>query len=409
MNQMLKYEIKKIFSRAGGKIAVLILFLTVGVSSFFAIHEVSYVNESGKTEYGYAAVQKLKAEKKKWKGELTTEQLAKVLEENARIAGSEEYQSQNADENNKAYHEIQGISDIRDIINSVFGGFRDYDYYKANSLTPDQAGEFYSRRLKNLEDWLADDEQNQMSEEEKQYLTARYQKLHTPLFYDDADGWTQLFKYAPTVIMMLVLTAGFLTSGIFSFEFQQKADSIFFSSYHGRKKAVRSKLAAGFLLVTVLYWLMILLYSAVVLLFLGTDGAGTAIQTTLGGFKSIFNMTHFQEYLLIIVSGYVGTLFMLTVTMVISAKTRSAILAVMVPFVLIFARSFVGGIRVFSKILGIFPDALLQMGEVLHYVNLYSVGGRLVTAVPILLILYTAVTVILYPVLYHMYKNTEIK
>ena len=46
-------------------------------------------------------------------------------------------------------------------------------------------------------------------------------------------------------ILILALVIGFLVSGIFSDEFQTKADAIFFSARLGRNKGVLSKIVAG--------------------------------------------------------------------------------------------------------------------------------------------------------------------
>ena len=39
---MMRYEVKKVFSRTSSKIAVLVLFLVMGITCFFAL-DVSYV------------------------------------------------------------------------------------------------------------------------------------------------------------------------------------------------------------------------------------------------------------------------------------------------------------------------------------------------------------------------------
>ncbi len=82
--------------------------------------------------------------------------------------------------------------------------------------------------------------------------------------------------------MLGVLITAFLVSGIFSSEFHLKADSIFFSTELGRNKAVRSKIITGFVVVTGIYWIAMLLYTVIVLGVLGVDGAECLIQTGLG-------------------------------------------------------------------------------------------------------------------------------
>ena len=82
----------------------------------------------------------------------------------------------------------------------------------------------------------------------------------------------------------------------------------------------------------------------------------------------------------------------------------------MVPFVLIFLPSFLANISgaTAQKIIGLLPDQLLQTGTTLNLFNLYSVGGKILGAVPILLALYSLLTVILWPVIYREYRHQQI-
>lgn len=392
------------------KIALMILAVALLIVSFLAVENVEYVDEEGNSTNGITAAHNLQNVKNQWAGYITTDVLSSVIEKNAEINASDEYLSKDYKENDKAYAKKQGFSDIIVMINKAFCSFQDYDYYRADSVTADEISEFYENRTSNLVEWLSTDEIKDLySEDEKNYLISQYKELETPFYYEYADGWKSLLEYAPTIIMLFVLIMSFLVSGIFSNEFQLKADSIFFSSKLGRNKATAAKIGAGFLIVSVIYWFVMLIYSAVVLMILGADGAGCVIQTGLGGWKSFYNITYFQDYLLTMIGGYLGSLFILTLSMLVSAKTRSTVLAVTIPFILLFIPSFLSGISVLSKVLGLLPDQLLQISEAVNYFNLYQMGGKVVGAIPIIMILYFVLYCVLLPVLYQMYRKAEIK
>ena len=70
---------------------------------------------------------------------------------------------------------------------------------------------------------------------------------------------------------MLALVIGFLVSGIFSDEFQSKADSIFFSARFGRSKGISAKVGAGFCITTGFYLMFVFLYTLIVLFVLGAE------------------------------------------------------------------------------------------------------------------------------------------
>lgn len=407
---MLIFEIKKILSKPINKIAFLLLVVVLCVVSFLAIDYVNYIDENGESVRGRAAAQALKSEKAQWAGYITEDVLIKVLEENTRINNSEEYLSNDLKENEKAYAKKQGFSDIREMINRAFCEFQEYNYYRADSVTTDDIGSFYDRRTASLTEWLNSDYQKDYySEEEKQFLITQYEKLETPFYYKSADGWEALLEYLSAIIMLIVLITGFLVSGIFSDEIQLKADSVFFSTKHGRNKGVIAKITAGFIIVTMIYWVMILLFSVIVLSTLGFDGANCAIQNGFPYWKSFYNITYLQGYLLAVLGGYLGSLFILALSMFASAKTHSKAFAVTIPFILLFIPSFLSGISVLSEILGLLPDQLLQIPMAIKTFNLYQIGGKVIGAVPIIMFLYVVLYLVLIPVLYTMYRKTEIK
>lgn len=402
------FEIKKVFGGTRSRAALLLLMLLMGVTFYFAM-SVEYVNEEGETETGFGAVQKLRAAQKEWSGDLDVEKIGQVIAENRRINETPEGRSERLKESNIAYGWKQGIAEIRNLLNcSYAAGFREYDYYRADSLSEAEAGSFYHNRIRLLEEWLAGEAKDQYSEAEKAYLTGQYESLVTPFYYDYRKGWTQLFEYAPTVVMITMLFLGYLVAGIFSNEFAWRADAVFFASCHGRDRAVSAKVWAGMGIVTGIYWLVMFLYSVVVLGYLGADGWNCPVQTEFGDWKCFYHLMVWQKYLLIVIGGYIGCLFMAGLCMLVSARTKSAVLAVMVPFVLIFLPSFLGNLEsaAVNKILGLLPDRLLQVGAALGYFDLYTVGGRVIGAVPILLVVYGILAVAVLPVVYRCYVRS---
>lgn len=402
------YEVKKVFCKTRSRMAILLLMLVMGVTFCFAMN-VEYINEEGEAERGFSAVARLWAAQKEWSGDLNEEKIRQVIAENRRINETPEGRSERIKESNIAYGWKQGIAEIRSLLNCAYAdGFRHYDYYLADSLSEAEAGAFYRNRIKLLREWLAGEAKDQYSEAEKTYLIRQYESLEMPCYYDYRKGWTQLFTYAPTVVMITMLFLGYLVAGIFSNEFTWKTDAVFFASYHGRDRAVAAKVWAGVWIVTGIYWLSMLFYSAAVLGYLGVDGWNCPVQTDFTDWKCFYHLTVWQKYLLIVSGGYVGCMFMAGLCMLVSAKTKSAVVAVMVPFVLIFLPSFLGNLEsgAVNKILGLLPDRLLQVGNALGYFDLYTLGGRVIGAVPILLVLYGILTVAVLPIVYRCFVRS---
>lgn len=407
---MLYYEIKKVFSRGGSKIALIILCLMIPVIAGVCINSSVWVNETGKEEKGLFAIHKLKEATKEWSGMLTQDKIAEVIEANARIEATPEARSEETKKQNIAYGWKQGFQDIRELINNSFCEFREYDYYKADSLEPSQAGSFYSNRTAALKKWLNKEAEYYYTNAQKAYFVRQYEKLKKPLYYEYMEGWKYLFEYSPTILMLMMIILGVLIAPVFSCEKQLNADSIFYASCHGRGSAIMAKIKAGLVITTVIYWLTMLLYTGVILGIYGVSGAGCRIQAA-DAWKSFYNITNFQEYLIIILGGYLGCLFMTALTMLVSAKSKSTVLAAIVPFILIFAPSFLGFIetRTMSELLGLLPDQLLQMNVVIRLFNVYEIGKKIVGAAGLLFILYILLTLLLVPVIYQVFRKYEVK
>lgn len=403
---MLLYELKKVLGKTVNKVALLLLLAALVIVSTLAISGVSYTEPDGSSISGMAAARQLEKVKKQWEGYVTENVLRAAIEANDAVNQSPEYQSDDVTENNMAYSRKQGFSDIREMLNQAFSDFQTYDYFRADSLSPEDAGAFYGKRAASLREWLDSEEmKDQFTENEKQYLIRHYEEMETPVYYTYADGWKTLLTYTDTMIMLIVLVTGFLVSGIFPGEFALKADSVYFSSRFGRNRGVRAKIGAGLLLITVIYWGTMLLYTGIMLFALGAGGGSCVIQTGLGGWKSLYNITFFQKYLLSMLGGYAGSLFILSLAMLISAKTRSAVLAVTMPFIVLFIPSFLSGVNALNKVLGLLPDQLLQISSVINQFNLYELGGQVVGSVPILMVLYSCLCVIMIPWTYRIFHR----
>lgn len=407
---MLFYELKKIFGRAGGKIALLVLAIGLAVICYSAMLQVSYTDENGDSHTGPTAARDLRDAKNEWAGPIDQAIITRAIDVNQQIISSEDYNSTDIQRQNAAYHDTQGYATIRSLIAQTYGGFNEYDYYRLDTLTPDETGQLYDLRVQNLKEWLARPDIS-FSPAEADFLVNQYEAMETPLYYEYNDGWDTLIYYAPTLVMFLLFVIIFLVSGIFPSEHRLKANAIFFSTKLGRGKAVRAKLLSGLVTTTVIYWVAIAVYTIVGLALLGTGGAGGAFQ--LLKWKAFYNLTIGQAYALSVLGGYVGTLFLALLAMIVSVLTRSQVVAVIVPYVLVLAANFANSLlsswEVLPQILGLLPDQLLQVAQVLDDFNLYTLFGHVVGAVPLLFLLYSALSLALIPLLYRVYRKSQVR
>ena len=403
---MLLFEIRKIFSRFKNRFAALLLLIVLGITSILAVNKVEYVDENGNSTTGITAAANLRAVREPWSGYLTEEVLKKAVEENNAVNASTEANSTDIQEQNKAFAKKQGFEEIRNVINEAFSGWRDYDYYAVDSVSPDEAGTVYERRISQLKGFL-DSGEEYFSEAEKEYLISHFEDLETPFYYESVTGWDVLLQDISTFILILALFIGFFISGIFSDEFQTKADAIFFSAKFGRSRAAGAKIGAGFLITTVFYVVFIFLYTMIVLGVTGFQGAGCPIQLTL--WRSVYNITYFQAYLLIVGAGYVCTLFAGALAMLCSAVTRSTAAAVVVPFIILCAFPFLSRIITLPQICSFFPDQLMEVYLHIKDFDLVEIGGKVMSVATLIIPVYAAVSLLLQPVVYLVYRKSEVR
>ena len=314
--KMLRFEIKKVFSKTKNRITIIVLLVILIATSILTINRVEYVDESGNHLTGISAAKNLREAKNEWSGYLTEDVFQNVLEENRSI--NNEASSDSIEEENKRFAKKQGISTIRDVINYAFSEYRDYNDFAIDNISDDEASTVYERRISTLKEYLDSGEET-FTEKEKSFLIQQYENLDTPFYYEYMDGWSALLQNISTFILILALVIGFFVSGIFSDEFQTKADSIFFSTRLGRNKGVLSKIGAGLTIVSAFYAAFVFLYTFIVLSVLGTDGANCPIQLDL--WRSAYNVTFLQAYLLIVAGGYIGTLFASMLAMLFGSDT----------------------------------------------------------------------------------------
>lgn len=404
--KMLRFEIKKVFSKSKNQIAVIVLFIILIVTSVLTINRVEYVDEDGGHSVGISAARNLREEKNKWSGYLTEDVFRAVLEENRTINNSKEALSDDIEEQDKAYAKKQGISGIIDIINNAFSEYRDYNCFAADNVSSEEVKNIYEKRISTLKEWLDSGEET-FTEQQKDFLIQQYENLKTPFYYEYADGWAALLQNISTFILILALIIGFFVSGIFSDEFGTKADSIFFSTKLGRNKGILSKIGTGFFITTVFYVVFVLLYTFIVLFILGSDGAGCPVQLDL--WRSVYNITFLQAYLLIVAGGYVGTLFASILAMLVSALTHSTPTAIIIPFIVLCAFPFLSRIIPLPWVCSFFPDQLLEIYIDIKESGLVEFGGKVMTTASVIIPVYALICLILQPILYRVYKKVEIK
>lgn len=411
---LLRYELQKIICKRSTLIIFLLLAILVAYTCGAALRPVEWVDTQGNVMTGQAAAEKLRDARMEWTGILDQQMLEEALAELKEIYSSTDIDLQSNESNYLLRSKLQGVQEIADLLSWSF--IDEYSSFEEmiEDLQPEDLSRFYENRIKNRNAYLYEDTTSwgyyNYSPKEKEYLFNQFESLETPLEMNYHEGWVQANEQIPTLLKYAIVLLSFILAGIFADEFTLKTDAVYYNTYHGRTKSTIVKMVIGFIIITLVYWLCVGAYSLIVLGSLGTDGANCNIQSHAGYWNNKENITFLQKYMLTVFSGYIGYLFIGFLVLWISGLTKSPVLAVLIPSLLIILPEYLWNFYspTMRRIIGILPDKLLDIETAIQYLYLYTIGDRVTTSIPIMLLVYPCITVLLVFLGYRTYRHKQI-
>ena len=140
---------------------------------------------------------------------------------------------------------------------------------------------------------------------------------------------------------------------------------------------------------------------------MGVSGFSTPYQVDQP--YSIYNITFGEEYLILLLSGYVASLLSASVAMLVSAKTHSANIAVCVPFILFCVSPFIGRAVPFDTFFQLTPDQLLNILNCARDPYIYQIGSLVFRQIPFIMLFYTLAAAVFLPLIYQCYRRYGMK
>ena len=393
---MVRCEFQKLFSNSINRILLLVLLIIAVVFSFFSIWSIKFVDKDGNVHNGLSAPRKLNEAKLKYKGALTSDILSEIIQREKNL--------------NKKYGSIisnslyaaneQKYGDIKDMIVSTLCYDKDFDESVINDLEISEARDIYYIREKNINHMIKEYDNQELK---KKYLKRQFQKVHKPFEYAPAESWKTMGLYATTYSMILLVVLSFFSAGLFSEEFKLGADSIFFSTKMGRSRGTKIKIITGMLMASIIYWGAMLIMSIISFGVMGVSGASSPIQ--IEDSYSIYTYSFAQRYMVIILSGYVGVILSVAITMLVSAKTHSQALSMCFPITLFILSPFIGRVLPFRKVFSITPDQLINVYNCIKLPLIYQFGEIVIMQIPMLITIYSIVAIIILPFIYRTFSK----
>lgn len=333
MNDMIKAEREKILSRKTTKllfVAGLILVIAYFFLFQFNYTTVFYNYDTGKmdTVRGFAAIEQRKDTAKTFEGELTSDTLAainqKIEEAKAATATQDE---------NSAFSAVHVYRDQAAILE-----------YMTNS----------DGSLKSLEEAYPN---------------------HSSIVLGYCDGWDKMLSGMGSVLSILICLLVIISlSPVFAEEYSYHTDSVIYAARYGRTKLVIAKIIASLEVVLGIYAIFLVLNAALYLGVYGVQGWNVDIQSSLHYASSTYNLTFLQMFFFTVVLNAFGIAAMTIITLFISGKTNTPVVALIISCVVCFAPvlfDFTESVPALQQLQELCPIFMLHINGVFAAVKTY--------------------------------------
>ncbi len=401
IKMMLKYELKKIFSKRINQVLLATVIVVTIIYSGMAIGSMRYTDEEGQEHTGIEAGRLLVEDVNQWKGELTAEKITEVITDYKELSGK--YPDGIPDEEWGKH--VQSYYNIYSFVIDIMTPDSEWNEGVVYQLSDEQLQNIYTIYQDNMKKMA---KEYGTTLEKRSYLESIYEKIEIPLAFEAKDSWATMTMYAQTYVLLMAVIIGFLVAGIFSGEFRPGTEDVFLVAKYGRSKAIKNKIIAGILVSTITYWIGVGILSFISFAVMGTSGFFTPYQ--IDDPYSIYVMTYGEYYLLILLGGYIATMFCAALTMLVTVKMHTPNLAVCIPFFLLCMMPFIARVLpAFDAFFNLLPTVLTNIFNAVRTPILFQIGSLVFRQISFLMVLYSVLFIALLPYIYIGYSRYGLK
>lgn len=378
-------EHKKLWRKTSTKISVFLCFLYLVVfGSILSFQWFSfgssddYTSAFGNNFDGYDMIRKSQEYSLMFGGELTDQSLQKMVGD---------YQDIGAAGVDRELEKTD-MHIINSWLGTLYPELLDTGSYKTmmNYVELEKLTGFYERRQNIIEDFL---ENNGQNGDEKEYLLQINAKVKEPFRYEWTEGWSNLLgSIVPDMGVVMALFLAIVLSSLFAGEWYNNTSSLLLTTKNGWKKIAFAKIGVGLSFTAEFFAILTAGNLVSQIFFLGTAGWDMPIQTIKLIAIAPMNMLQAEIYEYAFV--FLGVIGFAGVVMVISAKTRSNVLALLFSLAVVYGPMMIAEYLPYGvqKALDLIP--LVGSGADIFRTNTFCVFGKyvwspyLLIAVPIL-------------------------
>ena len=382
MKRMIWYEWKRIWGSRLTQFAVLGCALFLAFSVWSNIRLISTTDADGQTVTGLEAVQVQKESRKEVN--LDQETVDALVDE---YLDYTQDPAASSDDRDLAYLSeemyVKWYLPNLPVLHLIDGAYRTYPEQRNDSMREvllHSRGKDFSEARKervweNLEDAV---NRGEITAAEADWWNEKDDTVGEAAYGYNRAWWEIRNSTSLVILVMLVICIG--TAPVFAGEYQSKCDSLLLSMRYGKSRLILAKLTSSFLFSTVVYWGCMGLFAGLYLAVLGTDGWNLPVQALCESISISYDLTSLQACALVLVMGYVLTLGLVGVVLLLSSIMKNPYGVVITSFLFLCVPLFLSmnrGGYLWKHFLGLLPEKISDFGFGSYMV--YSIGGLTVT------------------------------
>ncbi|MBA9088300.1 ABC-type transport system involved in multi-copper enzyme maturation permease subunit [Fontibacillus solani] len=411
MDILTRFELRKIIRRKSFYAGITILILVASFLTGVLVSNARMTGKDGKFLSGIPAIQLEREYNRQHTGLLTVDKLVETIDQHQKLM----HDPKNLDEKGEMTIEANAKYDVKDqqihtLISYAFSPISEYDFYIIDKLNPNDAKEFYKKRIEKVNEFLNFDySYGNYSMEEKDFFIKMNKNIPVPFRIDYVSGWKNVFENLQNLFLIIAFVISISIAPVFAGEYQSGADSIILSTRYGRSKVIIAKLKASFIVSLGLLLLGVATYTLLLLGIFGFDGGSASVQMLK--FIAPVPYSVFQTYLWAVMMGSLACLFVGAVTLWMSSMMKSPFTVIIASGIFLIGPIFIPASkssRLFNHLMDLMPGNMADGFKKITSYEVFHIFGKLVPEYQVIVVFPILIIVLLLPLSYRAFKKHQV-
>lgn len=417
MKDLLVFELKKIIKKklniivVLGSLALTVILFTLPVLQF------SSFDIDGNQVRGFPGIKLEKQLQEELKGTLTEERITNDILNYQELFNNPENFVMNDGRKELSYstfnqNVLPKLSYLRFINNNYVNEKSvGYSISEIENLPIENGANFYQQRDKKIYNILnASYKDWDYSNQEKSFWIKKNKDVSIPFEYGYHEGWRTVLSCMELMALPIIAIC-ICIAPMFSGEYQSGADNIILSSRYGKSKLVVAKILSSFIFAFIVYTINIFVGLGIVLFSFGIDGWSLPIQIINS--TTTYALTFLQATSICILTIYLVMFAMVSITLLLSAKLKTAfsVLIIMICIImmpLFFNISETNGVWNHIDIILPYISCQSVFGSDFNNYFSYPLPGFTMDILTMRIVIYLIITAICIPFAYRTFKKHQV-